>query len=86
MSARIGKIHSNSNPNQWKHISSEDNVADDLSKGIGVKELNGRWMGGPEFLRLPEEFWRVKSTATPLKEDEEHRQVKNVCLIIFNKS
>ena len=42
VSARLGEIQINSNPNQWKHISSEDNVADDLSRGIGVQELELR--------------------------------------------
>ena len=83
VSARIGEIQSNSNPNQWRHISSEDNVADDLSRGISVEELSGRWMNGPEFLRLPEEFWQVKSTSMPLKEDEERRHVKNVGSVNF---
>ena len=49
VSARVGESQSNSNPNQWKHISSEDNVADDLSRGIGVQELNGRWMMEPIY-------------------------------------
>ena len=83
VSARIGEIQSNSNPNQWRHISSQDNVADDLSRGISVQELSGRWMNGPEFLQLPEEFWQVKSTAMPLKEDEERRQVKISCSVNF---
>ena len=30
------------------HIPGEDNVADDLSRGITVNELSGRWMKGPE--------------------------------------
>ena len=48
-----------------------------------MQELSGRWMNGPEFLRLPEEFWQVKSTSMPLKEDEECRHVKNVGSVNF---
>eukprot|EP00794_Sanderia_malayensis_P018504 gene18504-20362_t len=42
VSSRIGEIQSNSIPGQWRDIPSEDNVADDLSRGIKVQELNGR--------------------------------------------
>lgn len=31
VSSRVGEIQSNTDPSQWKHIPSEDNVADDLS-------------------------------------------------------
>ena len=69
VSSRIGEIQSNSDPNQWKHIPSEVNVADDLSRGITVKELNNRWVNGPEFLRLPEEEWPIHVT-TPSGADK----------------
>ena len=57
VSARIGEIQSDTNPSQRRHIPGEDNVADDLSRGITVNELSGRWMKGPEFLSLPQEEW-----------------------------
>ena len=60
VSPRIGEIQSNTNPSQWKHIPSGDNVADDLSRGIPVSELQGRWMNGPEFLYLPESLWPLQ--------------------------
>ena len=34
VSARIGEIQSNSDPAEWKHIAGEENVADDVSRGI----------------------------------------------------
>ena len=63
VSSRVGEIQSNSDPSQWRHISGEDNVADDLSRGLQVQQVTGRWMNGPEFLKLPEEQWPVQ-TAT----------------------
>ena len=42
VSSRIGEIQSTSNPCQWRHIPGELNVADDVSHGITVQELNGR--------------------------------------------
>ena len=49
-SARVGEIQSNSEPSQWRHIPGDENVADDLSRGIRTQDLTGRWRDGPEFL------------------------------------
>lgn len=54
VSSRIGEIQSNSDPTQWRHIPGELNPADDVSRGVTVEELPGRWLHGPEFLRLSE--------------------------------
>jgi len=65
VSSTVGEIQSNTDPNQWKHITSEDNVVDDLSRGIQVDELQGRWKNGPEFLYLPRVQWPI-TTAQPV--------------------
>ena len=52
VSSRVGEIRRNSDPKQWRHIPSESNVADDVSRGTAVQELNKRWLQGPEFLRM----------------------------------
>ena len=57
VSSRVGEIQSKSDPKQWRHVSSESNVSDDVSRGIAIHELNERWQHGPEFLRLPREDW-----------------------------
>ena len=57
VSARIGEIQNNADPSEWKHFPGEENVADDISRGIYVGDLNGRWSNGPEFLQKPEELW-----------------------------
>lgn len=76
VSSRVGEIQSNTDPNQWKHIPSEDNVADDLSRGIRIDELQGRWKNGPEFLYLPESQWPI-TTAPPVPNaDMERRQMQ----------
>ena len=82
VSSRIGEIQSNSDPSQWRHIPSEDNVADDLSRGIHVQELNGRWMHGPDFLQLEEEFWPPKYGPPPAEEDNEYRHATKVHMVI----
>ncbi|XP_077981413.1 uncharacterized protein LOC144436486 [Glandiceps talaboti] len=57
VSNRVGEIQSATDPSQWRHIPGEFNVADDVSRGIPVKQLTKRWQRGPEFLYLPESEW-----------------------------
>ena len=45
---RVQTIHSRSKVDQWFHISSEDNPADDGSRA----KQSERWSGGPDFLFL----------------------------------
>ena len=52
VSSRVGEIQSNTDPSQWRHIPGEVNVANAVSRGIRVEELNGRRSNGPEFLQL----------------------------------
>lgn len=54
VSVRVGEIQSNSDPWQWRHIPVEINIADDVSRGIQVEQLEGQWQRGPDFFYLPE--------------------------------
>ena len=57
VSSRIGEIQAHTDPCPWKHVPGDQNVADNATRGISVKDLNGRWMNGPQFLYMPEEDW-----------------------------
>ena len=57
VSSRVAEIQSNTDPSEWSHCPTDCNVADDITKGIPVEEINTRWLSGPEFLRLTEEQW-----------------------------
>ena len=85
VSSRIGEIQSNSDPNQWRHVPSESNVADDVSRGIAVHELNARWQHGPEFLRLPEEDW-PEDRSEPSKQNAPKEMRGTVCNLKETKS
>jgi hypothetical protein len=74
VSSRVGEIQSNVQPVQWRHIPSEHNVADDVSRGLPVAELSGRWKNGPAFLLLPKEEWPIESTNAD--QDEVERECK----------
>lgn len=83
VSARVGEIQTNLDPNQWKHIPGEENVADDVSRGLHVQQLMGTWMNGPEFLKLPEGNWPVQTTTPHQEEDMEHHQVNAVSSVPY---
>ena len=86
VSSRVGEIQSNTDPNQWKHIPSEENVADDLSRGIRVNELQGRWKNGPEFLYLPESQWPITTSPPPPNVDMERRQMQILTTVTAPKA
>lgn len=50
---RVAKITELTDINEWKHVRSEDNAADIISRGIEPEELIGAtmWWHGPSFLR-----------------------------------
>ena len=56
---RLSKIHSGSDPQQWRWVDSSNNPADHCSRGIQAHEAE-KWRQfhhGPAFLRLPEDQW-----------------------------
>ncbi|XP_067665015.1 uncharacterized protein [Haliotis asinina] len=65
---RIAEIQFVWKPEQWRFVPSDQNPADDLSRGISVEEINGRWMHGPDLLRLDSEQWPKDSDKTKLEE------------------
>ena len=80
VSARISEIQHKTEPSQWRHIPGSDNVADDVSRGVAVEELQGRWTKGPEFLRQAETEWPEESTPHEASENEPSERCK-VCAV-----
>lgn len=56
---RISKIQTLTLPEQWRHVSSKDNPADILSRGLSAKALSEchLWFLGPLFLHGKQEHW-----------------------------
>ncbi|XP_050300129.1 uncharacterized protein LOC126738734 [Anthonomus grandis grandis] len=65
---RVCQIQSMSSPDQWNHISSQDNPADVLSRGISPQNLGSfeLWWRGPHWLAYPNHDW-PKSKFNPLE-------------------
>jgi hypothetical protein len=58
---RVAEIQATWEPCTWKYVPTKLNPADDLSRGIKVWEMSGRWMNGPAFLRKPPEEWPTEA-------------------------
>ena len=58
----ILEIHQKSNPQQWRHVTTDFNCADDATRGLHASQLNvnPRWFRGPEFLYHAPERWPQK--------------------------
>ncbi|KAL7874936.1 hypothetical protein SRHO_G00059060 [Serrasalmus rhombeus] len=73
---RIQRIKDSTRPDQWRHVSSEDNPADHASRGLRAQELiASNWFSGPDFLwceELPSGNVEVEDVAV---EDPEVRNV-----------
>ena len=71
---RIALIRKWSTADQWRHVNTSLNPADDASRGLTAKELkvDGRWTQGPRFLWQEETEWPERHVKqTDLAEDSE---------------
>ncbi|XP_068758156.1 uncharacterized protein [Montipora capricornis] len=52
---RVQLIRDRTSPDQWNHVETKSNPADDASRGLTPQELisNPRWWNGPDFLWKP---------------------------------
>ncbi|XP_071093444.1 uncharacterized protein [Haliotis cracherodii] len=80
---RVAEIQSAWDPSHWKYVPTSLNPADDLSRGISVEDMNGRWVHGPSFLKLPVEQWPKQPTDDVVVDDSlEKRKYKLVASCI----
>ena len=58
---RVGEIHEQSHPGQWRYVPTNLNPADFGTRGMTARELaeSERWWSGLESLRHPEAEWPV---------------------------
>jgi hypothetical protein len=56
---RVAMICDQSSAQQWRYVDTDNNPADDASRGLAVQELvnTSRWFRGPPFLWQTEDAW-----------------------------
>lgn len=62
---RIAYIQENSDIKRWSHVKSSDNPADIASRGLFPTQIAREkfWWEGPEWLKLPQQNWPIRSTS-----------------------
>ncbi|XP_071962704.1 uncharacterized protein [Antedon mediterranea] len=71
---RVLEIQNKTKPENWRHVSGVENPADDVSRGIPVTNLNGRWIRGPPFLQSPMHEWEQEN----LRVEDDDSEIKLV--------
>jgi hypothetical protein len=73
---RVGEIQMFSDPQQWQHVSTEQNPADLISRGINAEDLkdNSLWWNGPDWLLKDEDNWPRVADNSPPTEMKESRK------------
>ena len=57
---RVQEIQNSTSVEQWNHIASKQNPADEASRGVKSQELlHSRWINGPAFLWKTEDQWPI---------------------------
>jgi len=66
-------IHDGSELSQWNYVPTNINPADDVSRGLTVKELlsNKRWFRGPAFLLENKSSWPINPVSLAIISDED---------------
>ncbi|XP_033646408.1 uncharacterized protein LOC117305638 [Asterias rubens] len=78
---RVAEIQSQTDPSDWRHVPGEHNVADKISRGVKVEQLQGTWKDGPGFLREPEENWPKSLPKAEEREVNREKKEKTVLMV-----
>lgn len=76
---RVQQIRNVTNPDQWNFVESDNNPADDASRGLSAEQLagNSRWLTGPEFLWKEDFQLPIQEIVVPSEEDPEVKRIKS---------
>ncbi|KAK3752528.1 hypothetical protein QZH41_005140 [Actinostola sp. cb2023] len=76
---RVTEIQTTWDPSCWRFVPTDLNPADDLSLGLPIKELRGRWMNGPPFLKKAKEEWPAETKEEiHVHDDPERKKPKTI--------
>ncbi|XP_011859029.1 PREDICTED: uncharacterized protein LOC105556542 [Vollenhovia emeryi] len=73
---RVGEIQNSSSSNEWHHVSSRDNPADLISRGVTPAQLNNSaiWWEGPRWLKVKNDFAKTDGLDVVLDSVPEERK------------
>ena len=56
---RVSEIQVNTSPDQWRHVPTQMNPADYVTRGVRLSDLEKLkiWWEGPDYLQKGQEFW-----------------------------
>ena len=74
----VGEIQTLTNPNQWRHIPSEENPADLVTRGVTLSKLVSLnyWWQGPSFLVQDDSMWPINRIQIQKNENEERKNYR----------
>ena len=80
---RVPEIHDATSPEQWRHVPTSLNPADEGLRGMDIHALKTkcRWLFGPKFLLQLEDQWPVKEIGKIPDGDKEVEVEKHVTFI-----
>lgn len=83
---RIATIQKYSPPGDWRHVRSNDNPADIVSRGATAHQLldSHLWWHGPPFLKGTSDEWPSLSKLT-IDDDSAYEENKNICLNVSHQ-
>ena len=69
---RVAVIHGGSTTDQWRHVSSDLNPADDVTRGLSADDIvqNRRWISGLSFLHDDESKWPASQSVDDMSGDD----------------
>jgi hypothetical protein len=76
---RVAEIQDLTDKRSWRHVSSTDNPADLVSRGLTSKSLDccSLWWEGPAWLSKPEELWQTTQMSTKVIDFPEKKVVSH---------
>ncbi|XP_065118880.2 uncharacterized protein [Paramisgurnus dabryanus] len=73
---RVAEIQELTESDTWRYVPSQDNPADDITKGRSIRDIGSesRWYSGPKFLSQTSHSWPEMLSLTTTNHDNELRK------------
>lgn len=77
---KVGEIHEESNPDQWRYVPTKLNSADKATRGLSADELSTdeNWWNGPSFLQKNQSEWPTRKFGSAPDAQREVKSDKRV--------